>query len=753
MSLKSSILILVQVLFVAYTSCGQSFNADDEKILDSLKLVVTNTKTVDTVKWRAQLSTVRILKGYDIDKALNELNPILNELAKKRNEKTELTENDALYRISLNAVILAREVYSQNQNDFEALQILEQFLQETEGRGIKAPATLTNRIARSHIGLRNYNEAITFFKMSYAKFVEEKDSIGSSAILINIGVVYSKMGQKDKALEYLFESLEIKERLNHVIGIVNCHNFIGSQYGSLGKDSLALTHYLKANQVHEQLRAESPGGQNVSRAQFSIYENIGAAYLALDSLEKAAQFYDLAIEESNRFNFPDIKARGLVSKIKFMIRIGEGHKMQSYFNSANELLAGEKISISTRKNLHHALYLGYKSKGDFENAYGHFAVHIILRDSVDNNSDQREFLYKEMSQRNETELLVQEADNERIINVKQEERSKEKIIGYFIIGSALVLLLFLVFTFNRLRVVRKQKIEIENQKAEISTVHSKLEEHHKDIQDSIQYAKHIQNAILPPLEEISANLGDSFVYYQPKDVVAGDFFWMEVPNLDSDWVYYSVADCTGHGVPGALVSLVCSNALTKALKEDDIRDTGLLLDRTRELVISQLGKRGQTVKDGLDISLCAMNKKTKTLHWSGANNPLWIVRGNDEGFKVEPTIESTDKIRVSESEGLNFIEIKGDRQPIGVFHQSKPFNSYTLNLNAGDQIYIFSDGFSDQFGGEKGKKFKANNLKKLLLSITSKPMNMQKDALIEVFEDWRQDFDQLDDVCILGVKI
>jgi serine phosphatase RsbU (regulator of sigma subunit) len=311
----------------------------------------------------------------------------------------------------------------------------------------------------------------------------------------------------------------------------------------------------------------------------------------------------------------------------------------------------------------------------------------------------------------------------------------------------------LVFTFNRLRVVRKQKIEIENQKAEISKVHSKLEEHHKDIQDSIQYAKHIQNAILPPLNEIAANLGDSFVFYQPKDVVAGDFFWMEVPNSDSDWVYYCVADCTGHGVPGALVSLVCSNALTKALKEDDIRDTGLLLDRTRELVISQLGKRGQTVKDGMDISLCALNKKTKKLHWSGANNPLWIVRRKGEDFKVQPTIESTDKIRVSVGEELNFIEIKGDRQPIGVFHQSTPFNSYSLNLNAGDQIYIFSDGFSDQFGGEKGKKFKANNLKKLLISITSKPMEKQKDALIEAFENWRKDFDQLDDVCILGVKV
>ncbi|NOQ71919.1 MAG: SpoIIE family protein phosphatase [Crocinitomix sp.] len=753
MNMKSLILTLAHLLSVAYVSIGQDFSSEDVKTLDSLRSLVDNPSTADTIQWRAQLSAIEILQGYDIDQALNELNPLITELADLRKAKTELTESDPLFRVSLRAVTLAREVHSQHQNDFEGLQILEQFLLEIEDRGIRAPATLTNRIARSHKSLRNYNEAIAFFKMSYSKFIEEKDTIGSSAILINIGMVYSTMGQKDKALEYLYRSLEIKEQLNHIRGIVNCHNFIGIQYSALGEDSLALTHYLEAYHINDQLIKNSPSSQNESRSQFYIYQHLGDGYLALDSLKKASQFYNLALDESNRFNFPDIKVGALISKIKFLAQTDQSKELKTYFESANELLENERISLGSRNNMHYALYVGYKSLADPVNAYDHYKTHIRLRDSINGFADRREFLYREMSKKNETELLVQEADNNRIIDLKKEEGRKEKLLGYFIIGSACLLLLFLVFTFNRLRVVRKQKIEIENQKIEISKVHSQLENHHQDIQDSIRYAKHIQNAVLPPLDEISANLGESFVYYQPKDIVAGDFFWMEVANFDPDWVYYSVADCTGHGVPGALVSLVCSNALTKALKEENIRDTGLLLDRTRELVISQLGKRGETVKDGMDISICALNKKTKELQWSGANNPIWIIRGSSEGFDVQPEIEATDKIRTSFNEEQNFIEIKGDRQPIGVFHQSTPFKTYILKLNAGDQIYIFSDGFADQFGGEKGKKFKANNLKKLLLSITSKSMEKQKEVLKEVFENWHQDYDQLDDVCVLGVKI
>jgi serine phosphatase RsbU (regulator of sigma subunit) len=175
-----------------------------------------------------------------------------------------------------------------------------------------------------------------------------------------------------------------------------------------------------------------------------------------------------------------------------------------------------------------------------------------------------------------------------------------------------------LIVFRALQITKNQKQIIEHQK-EI------VEEKHKEIQDSINYAKRIQDAIMPSLEDMQMALKNGFILYQPKDVVAGDFFWMEKIN---NVVYFAAADCTGHGVPGAMVSVVCSNALTKALLEEGIRETGKLLDRTRELVIERFAKSGDEVKDGMDISLCALNVETNELQWSGANNPLWIIRNN-----------------------------------------------------------------------------------------------------------------------------
>ena len=222
--------------------------------------------------------------------------------------------------------------------------------------------------------------------------------------------------------------------------------------------------------------------------------------------------------------------------------------------------------------------------------------------------------------------------------------------------------------------------------------------------------------------------GEGFVLYLPKDVVAGDFFWME--KID-DIVFYAAADCTGHGVPGAMVSVVCSNALTKSLLEENIQDTGKLLDRTREIVIEKLSKGEEEVKDGMDISLCALNVVTKELKWSGANNPLWILRKGTTDFE----------------------ETKADKQPIGLHANPQPFTQHTLQLQEGDKIYIFTDGYQDQFGGPKGKKFKATQLKEIIISSQDKTMDEQHDILLSKFKEWEGAHEQVDDVCIIGVRV
>jgi serine phosphatase RsbU (regulator of sigma subunit) len=208
-----------------------------------------------------------------------------------------------------------------------------------------------------------------------------------------------------------------------------------------------------------------------------------------------------------------------------------------------------------------------------------------------------------------------------------------------------------------------------------------------------------------------------------------------VVSAGSTTVYFAAADCTGHGVPGAMVSVVCSNALSKALLEEGIIETGKILDRTRELVIEKFSKSEENVKDGMDISLCCLDMANMNLQWSGANNPLWFVRKGVDGAMVE------------------LVETKPDKQPIGNYADPKPFTTHQIDLREGDSIYIFTDGYQDQFGGEKKKKFKASQMKEILLRNQHLSMDEQKEMLNMEFEKWRGSLEQIDDVCVIGVKI
>ena len=276
--------------------------------------------------------------------------------------------------------------------------------------------------------------------------------------------------------------------------------------------------------------------------------------------------------------------------------------------------------------------------------------------------------------------------------------------------------------------VARQTLELREQKAYI-------EEKNREITDSITYAKRIQNAILPQGKLIKSFLSQSFILYKPKDIIAGDFYWLE---KSGETILFAAADCTGHGVPGAMVSVVCVNGLNRSVREFALTDPGKVLDNTREIVIKEFEKSEEDVLDGMDISLCALGPEVtngenmhRTMHWAGANNPLWIVRNGLEELE----------------------EIKPDKQPIGKYDRSKPFTTHEVKLYQGDTIYVFSDGYQDQFGGERGKKYKTANLKRKIIEISSQPIEKQKELLNEEFETWKGDLEQIDDVCFIGVRI
>ena len=298
-------------------------------------------------------------------------------------------------------------------------------------------------------------------------------------------------------------------------------------------------------------------------------------------------------------------------------------------------------------------------------------------------------------------------------NLKLDLKQKESSRNYILI-ILFVVVLALGFIVNRLNVINKQR-------KEITAVNDEMNE-------SIRYAQRLQEGILVPDELRKEWLPESFIYFKPKDVVSGDFYWLEsVGNK----VYIAAADCTGHGIPGATVSMICSAALNKSLYEDFVSEPSKILDNSRALVEERFVRSKDQIKDGMDISLCVLDKQTNIIKWAGANNPLWVIKKSSE--KVDAT--------------------KADKQPVGYVENPKRFTQHEIQLQKGDSVYLFSDGIQDQFGGEKGKKYMVGKMKKFILSIQEQTMDSQLVSLDNEFNRWKGNHEQVDDVCIIGFRI
>jgi serine phosphatase RsbU (regulator of sigma subunit) len=261
--------------------------------------------------------------------------------------------------------------------------------------------------------------------------------------------------------------------------------------------------------------------------------------------------------------------------------------------------------------------------------------------------------------------------------------------------------------------------EIEKQKL-------KLEVKNKGVTDSINYANRIQQAILPNESKISNMLKNYFLLHIPKDIVSGDFYWVEKVKTK---IYIAVADCTGHGVPGAMVSVVCNNALNRSIQEFKLSAPKDILNKARELVIDSFDNASQIINDGMDIALCCIDTTNNKLTFSGANNPLVIINKGE--------------LRI----------LQPDRQPIGKYLFGKPFTQEEIILDNEDTLYLFSDGFVDQFGGIRGKKYKSKTLLNFLTTHSESTLDKQKGLLQKEFNNWKGDLEQIDDVCVVGFKI
>lgn len=328
-------------------------------------------------------------------------------------------------------------------------------------------------------------------------------------------------------------------------------------------------------------------------------------------------------------------------------------------------------------------------------------------------------------------------------------------IDEFLINGGLITLSVVIFsifmirsryrlTYNeiriRLQLERSKKVieekheELLLQKVEIQKQKDSLEEKNREITDSINYAKNIQHALLPTEAKFNSNFNESFVLLKPKDIVSGDFYWIY---NKGNTVYYATADCTGHGVPGGFMTMLGLSFLEEIIVGQSITEPDQVLNTMRDKIIAALNQAGSILqnKDGMDICVCKLDKSSNLLQFSSANNNLYVVRN------------------ASSETSKQLEEYKANRQPCGQYIIIKPFTSQHIQLNPGDSVYTFTDGYADQFGGEKGKKFRYKNFEKLLVEISHLQSTTQKQILDSTIVQWRGGHEQVDDILVIGIKI
>lgn len=577
-----------------------------------------------------------------------------------------------------------------------------------------------------------YDLALINYLNAHKYAIRARDALRMSKALIGIGVVHHIQKDYEKALKYYNEAEELNLKHANQQGVASVYNNKGLLFSDSQNFEKALEFFNKALQINLEV--------DDKRGVATVCENIGLIYLNhKNDVKRALKKFATSIDI-----WRYMKDRLSVSITLQYISLAL-QKDQRYQSSIDTCLVSLKLaveakSLSSQMNAHELLYKAYDKMGDPVAAYKHFKTFIGLKDSISSESEIRTIAEIQMGYdykiKDDLDSIKREVKNQSIATENELKIKKQKEVNnYLIIGSSILLLLtiWIWFVYQRNKKAKK----------EISAQKLLIEQKNLEVMDSIKYASRIQNAILPPKEQMLKIIPEHFVLYMPKDIVSGDFYWIEEKD---DYVFMSVVDCTGHGVPGAFMSIVGRNGLNEAVNVANLKSASAILDFLNKFVNETLHQTYEysKVRDGMDLALCVWNKKTNTLDFAGANNPVWIIKKNN----LNTAAASTFGI-----DGL--LEIDGDKQPIGNFigQNLRPFTGKTIQAEKGDSVYLFSDGFADQFGGPKGKKLKYKRLKELIVENSKLGIEVQKTILHEFFMDWKGELEQIDDVCIIGVKL
>jgi serine phosphatase RsbU (regulator of sigma subunit) len=570
-------------------------------------------------------------------------------------------------------------LYKNNADYKKSLEIY--FKAEKYAQNFKSPkkeevlAEINIGLASVYSGLNNYDLAITKANDALATFEKLNDTIQMAVTNLNIGNYHFNKGNYESALQKYQLAEMFFTQSKDSVHLSDCNNSIASALYQMKKYPESLEYFNKAYFLSLK---NTPNDLN---KQAVALQNLGQIHAQLGNYKEGVTYCLKAIE--------------LFKKLNDIVNI--------YYTYEN--LAGF-----------------YALLGDYQTSNSYYISYVHLKDSVF-NEDTKNTIH-EMSIKYESDKKEKE---NQVLTL--ENKNKKQVI-YFAFGGCILLLGLVFFIFEGYKTKQKANQALEEKNEIINKQKAIVEEQHQDITDSIKYAERIQGAILPPKNMWQKILPNSFVLYMPKDVLSGDFYWIEETK---DYIYVAAADCTGHGVPGALISIVNFNLLNKAVLEKGLVTPSEILDAVNLWLTDSLHQtyRESAVRDGMDVSLIAIHKHSNEVLFAGANNPIYIVSHGE------------------------LKQIKGDKFPVGAFveDQIQKFTTKRITVSKGDSIYLFSDGYADQFGGDNGKKYKYAPFQQKLIASSELALSEQRSLMKGEFMKWKGTHEQVDDVLLVGIKI
>jgi serine phosphatase RsbU (regulator of sigma subunit)/tetratricopeptide (TPR) repeat protein len=711
-------------LFLVFVMALHSNASALQSIEDSLLSVIKNAKSVED-----QLKNYAIL-AYKLDQNNNQKAEYYYEKAIKIAEK-ELAKKEISQKEKNKLYAILSELY----NDY--------------GYTLK--------------GNSNYKKSIIHYQKSIELQKLITDSIDESDIattMVNIGNALLYLEDIPNALNYFFEADKIYSKIKDEEGIAFVNKYIAKVYFNTDnyvkaqlyvdkvvemlrkldlKKGLAHTLVLQASIYKKQAKNKEAESQLIEAfSLFKTLENvdgmaeveidIGNLYEIKNNLDSALYFYKRAIDRPNK-NLNQISISNANYHIGLVLYKKNKYQEALKYSLTSYTIAKDIGLVDKQERSAHLLANIYSKLGNYSAAFNMQKIYEKMHDSLNITENNKKIIQKQFQFEYDKKTVADSIKSSQQKQILELQLAKQKSQKNYLFGILFLIVVFTFFVYNRLQITRKQRNIISDQKAIV-------DEKQKEIVDSITYAKRIQQAILPNHKFIDEKLSNYFILYKPKDIVAGDFYWVAESqhNIDSK-LYVAVCDCTGHGVPGAMVSVICNNALNRALIEFGETMPGKIFDKARLLILENFAKSDEEVKDGMDASLAVIDFANNKMFWSGANIPLWIIRNNTSINNFE------------------LIEIKPDKQPIGKGYHPSPFVTHEISLQKNDAIYLFSDGYADQFGGEKNKKITKAKFKEILLEAAHLNMKEQQIALHDFYVKHKGNYEQIDDVCVIGIRV